>query len=445
MPSVHFIAIGGAAMHNLALELHALNWQVSGSDDQIFDPAKSRLNAVGLLPESEGWFPEKIHQGIEIVILGMHARENNPELQKALELKIKVVSYPEFIYHHCQNQTRVVIAGSHGKTTITSMILHVLAYSGQKSDYLVGAQLQGFNRMVKLQGDSEFMVIEGDEYLSSALDRRPKFLWYKPNIALISGIAWDHANVFPTEELYQKQFADFVDSISPGGTLCYCTEDKALTSLVNNSSNTIRRLPYGTPAYIESENLTLLKTPEGDLPLQIFGKHNMQNLEGARLICNQLGVMDEAFYQAMMHFKGAQKRLEPLPGKKSGYRDFAHAPSKVKATVEAVVEKHPNKKCIAVLELHTFSSLNKDYLPQYAETLNASPLALVYFNPMVLKQKGLPNLNETDLKAFFNHPQLLVFTDVKMLKEKAELLWDEQSVLLLMSSGNFSGLEWNFD
>ena len=343
---------------------------VTGSDDEVFEPSKSRLKNKGLLPEKEGWFPEKLSSEIDAVILGMHAKADNPELLKAKELGLKIYSYPEFLYEQSKNKTRVVIGGSHGKTTITSMILHVMNYHGKDVDYMVGAQLEGFDTMVKITDDNDFMVIEGDEYLSSPIDRRPKFHLYKPNIALLSGIAWDHINVFPTYENYVEQFEIFLNEITNGGAIIYNEEDAEVKRVVEAATNPIKKYPYQTPEYSVEKGTTLLETPEGPMPVEIFGKHNLNNLEGARWICQLMGVDAEDFYEAIATFKGASKRLEKIAETKTAvaYKDYAHSPSKVKATTQAVKNQYPDRKLIACLELHTYSSLNPEFLKEYKGT-----------------------------------------------------------------------------
>ncbi|MBL4662115.1 MAG: peptidoglycan synthetase, partial [Flavobacteriaceae bacterium] len=356
---IHFIAIGGSAMHNLALALHHKGYTVSGSDDEIFNPSKSRLEAKGLLPKEYGWFPEKINDTLDAIILGMHAKADNPELLKAKELDLTIYSYPEFLYEQSKNKTRVVIGGSHGKTTITSMILHVMHYHERDVDYMVGAQLEGFDTMVHLTEDNDFIVLEGDEYLSSPIDRRPKFHLYQPNIALLSGIAWDHINVFPTFENYVEQFEIFLSQITNGGAIIYNEEDPEVKKVVETSTSLIKKYPYRTPAYIVEDGETLLTTPEGPMPIEVFGKHNLNNLEGARWICQLMGVDEAGFYEAIATFKGASKRLEKIAENSStvAYKDYAHSPSKVKATSEAVKAQYPEKRLLAWLELHTYSSL----------------------------------------------------------------------------------------
>lgn len=380
---IHFIAIGGAAMHNLALALHYKGYQISGSDDAIFEPSYSRLKAQGLLPENFGWFPEKITESLDAIVLGMHAKVDNPELKRAQELGVKIYSYPEFLFEQSKNKTRVVIGGSHGKTTITSMILHVLNYHGIEVDYMVGAQLDGFDTMVHLTDYNDFIVLEGDEYLSSAIDMRPKFHLYRPNIALLSGIAWDHINVFPTYENYVEQFSIFTDSIINGGIMVYNEEDLEVVSVVEASENPIRKLPYKTAEYYIENGQTLLITPEGDMPVEIFGKHNLSNLSGAKWICQNMGIDENDFYEAIASFKGASKRLEKIGETESNvaYKDFAHSPSKVKATTQAVKSQYPNRKLIACLELHTYSSLNAEFLNEYEGTLEDADEAVVFILP----------------------------------------------------------------
>jgi UDP-N-acetylmuramate: L-alanyl-gamma-D-glutamyl-meso-diaminopimelate ligase len=377
----HFIAIGGAAMHNLALAMHNKGYQVTGSDDAIFEPSKSRLEKKGLLPVELGWFPDKITTDIEAVILGMHAKADNPELVKATALGLKIYSYPEFLYEQSKNKTRVVIGGSHGKTTITSMILHVMHYHNIEVDYMVGAQLEGFDTMVHLTEDNDFIVLEGDEYLSSPIDRRPKFHLYKPNIALLSGIAWDHINVFPTFENYVEQFEIFVNQITKGGIFVYNEEDETVKKVVEETTNTIRKIAYQTPSYTVEDGTTLLDTPEGPMPIEVFGAHNLNNLAGAKWICQNMGVDEADFYEAIASFRGASKRLEKIAeGKgKVAYKDFAHSPSKVSATTKAVKAQYPNRKLVACLELHTYSSLNAEFLKEYEGALDAADVAVVFY------------------------------------------------------------------
>jgi len=443
MKKVHFIAIGGSAMHNLAIALHEKGYKVTGSDDAIFEPSATRLKQRGLLPEENGWFPEKITPDLDAVILGMHAHADNPEMQKAQELGLKIYSYPEYLYEQSKNKTRVVIAGSHGKTSITSMILHVLHYHGKDVDYMVGAQLEGFDVMVRLTEENDFMVMEGDEYLSSALDRRPKILLYQPNIALISGIAWDHVNVFPTFENYVRQFELFVDSITPGGALIYNSEDENVVKAVESSEKPLKKFPYKTPGYSIENGITFLNTSEGPVPLEIFGKHNLNNLEGARLICNQLGVMDDDFYEAVQTFKGASKRLELINRTSdfAAYKDFAHAPSKVVSTTNAVREQFPDRKLIACLELHTYSSLNPQFLSEYKGALDKADEKIIYYNPEALKIKRMEHISPADIREAFGDSSIQVFTSSDELKAYLSLMKKEGKVFLMMSSANFGGID----
>ncbi|MGB6083752.1 UDP-N-acetylmuramate--L-alanine ligase [Moheibacter sp.] len=443
MQKVHFIAIGGSAMHNLAIALHEKGYKVSGSDDAIFEPSATRLKQRGLLPEETGWFPEKITEDLDAVILGMHAHADNPEMLRAQELGLKIYSYPEYLYEQSKDKTRVVIAGSHGKTSITSMILHVLHYHGKEVDYMVGAQLEGFDVMVKLTEENDFMVMEGDEYLSSALDRRPKILLYQPNIALISGIAWDHVNVFPTFENYIHQFELFVDSITPGGALIYNSEDETLLRVVEENQKALKKFPYSTPDFNIDNGVTYLSTEEGPIPLEIFGQHNLNNLEGARLICNQLGVMDDDFYEAIQTFKGASKRLELInrtPGFVA-YKDFAHAPSKVISTTNAVKEQFPDKQLIACLELHTYSSLNPKFLSEYKGALDKADDKIVYYNPEALKIKRMDYISPSDIQDAFGDSNIKVFTSSEELKSFLNQTDKSGKVFLMMSSANFGGID----
>ncbi|MBO6879777.1 Mur ligase family protein [Winogradskyella sp.] len=442
--NVHFIAIGGAAMHNLAIALHNKGYKVTGSDDTIFDPSKSRLEAKGLLPETFGWYPEKITSDLDAIVLGMHAKADNPELLKAQELGLKIYSYPEFLYEQAKHKTRVVIGGSHGKTTITSMILHVMHYHDKDVDYMVGAQLEGFDVMVKLTEDNDFMVLEGDEYLSSPIDMRPKFHLYKPNIALLSGIAWDHINVFPTYENYVEQFKIFVDSIVTGGSINYNEEDEEVKRVVEASENQIRKIAYQTPEYTVENGETLLETPEGPMPIEVFGAHNLNNLAGAKWICQHMGIDEDDFYEAISTFKGASKRLEKIAetSKSVAYKDFAHSPSKVEATTKAVKEQYSDRTLVACLELHTYSSLNAEFLKEYKGALDAADVAVVFYSPHAVEIKNLEEVTEKQIANAFERDDLIIYTNPEEFKDFLFSQNFDNKSLLLMSSGNYGGLDF---
>lgn len=442
--NVHFIAIGGSAMHNLALALHQKGYQVTGSDDTIFNPSKSRLEAKGLLPETFGWFPEKITINLDAVILGMHAKADNPELIKAQKLGLKIYSYPEFLYEQSKDKTRVVIGGSHGKTTITAMILHVMNYHDKDVDYMVGAQLDGFDVMVKLTHNSDFMVLEGDEYLSSPIDRRPKFHLYKPNIALLSGIAWDHINVFPTYENYVEQFKIFIDSIVLGGSINYNEEDAAVKEIIETSEHRIRKIPYQTPEHTVENGETLLETPEGPMPIEIFGKHNLNNLAGAKWICQHMGIDEDDFYEAIASFKGASMRLEKIAETKNTvvFKDFAHSPSKVKATTEAVKSQYANRTLVACLELHTYSSLNAEFLKEYKGALDSADVAVVFYSPHAVKIKKLKEVTKAQISEAFQRNDLIIYANPDEFKHFLFNQNFDNISLLLMSSGNYGGLDF---
>ena len=441
----HFIAIGGAAMHNLALALHNKGYKVTGSDDAIFEPSKSRLQAKGLLPDQEGWFPEKITTDIEAIILGMHAKADNPELLKAQELGLKIYSYPEFLYEQSKNKTRVVIGGSHGKTTITSMILHVMNYHKIAVDYMVGALLEGFDTMVHLTEENDFIVLEGDEYLTSPIDLRPKFHLYQPNIALISGIAWDHINVFPTFDNYVEQFRIFTNQITKGGILIYNEEDVEVKKVAEDCENAIRKIPYTTPEYSVQNGKTLLHTPEGEMPIEVFGAHNLNNLAGAKWVCQCMGVDELDFYEAIATFKGASKRLEKIAesNSKVAYKDFAHSPSKVSATTKAVKAQYPDRKLVACLELHTYSSLNAEFLKEYEGALDAADVAVVFYSPDAVKIKRLEEVTYDQIAQSFKRDDLIIFTNPLEFKEFLFKQNFDNSALLLMSSGNYGGLDFD--
>ena len=411
---VHFIAIGGSVMHNLAIALHQQGFQITGSDDEIYEPALSRLQSLGLLPAEMGWFPEKINEGLDAVILGMHARKNNPELARAETLGLPIYSYPEYIYQQSLHKQRVVIAGSHGKTTITSMILHVMRVNNRKFDYLVGAQLEGFDTMVKLSSDAPVIIVEGDEYPASPADLSPKFLHYHPHIALISGIAWDHFNIFPTWESYVSQFETLANALPKSGILVFDETDDMLDVIGKNGRPNVRPIPYSAhPHKIVNSQTFLITSSYGDVPLLVFGEHNMKNISGALAICEELGLTQEQFYRAIQTFKGAANRMETLVrnSQTAVFKDFAHAPSKVEATTKAAKSQFPKRALVACIELHTFSSLNKNFIGQYAHKLEAADVAVVYYNPHTLEHKRLPPISPTDIKIAFAQKNLHIFTD----------------------------------
>ena len=435
---IHLIAIGGSAMHNMALALHHKGFTVTGSDDAIFEPSKSRLDKYGLLPEEMGWFPNKITTDLDAIILGMHAREDNPELKKAEELNIPIYSYPEYIYEQSKNKKRVVIGGSHGKTSITAMILHVLQSLNIDYDYMVGAQLEGFDTMVKLTHDAPIIILEGDEYLSSPIDRRPKFHLYQPHIAVLSGIAWDHINVFPTFEMYVDQFRIFKNMVAD--TLIYCSEDKELNQLAQEKTD-CDLIAYSTPNHEINNGVTSVKNTE----VLIFGNHNLQNLNAAQLVCKELGVSEEDFLKQIATFKGASMRLELVKKTASSaiYKDFAHSPSKLKATSSAMKKQFTNRKLVACMELHTFSSLNEEFLRQYKGCMEKPDTAIVYFSPAAIAHKKLDPITVEEVHTAFDREDLLVFTDVKKLEEHLKSQNWENKNLLMMSSGTFEGMEFS--
>ncbi len=446
MQRVHFIAIGGAAMHNLALALSKKkDYEITGSDDEIFEPSYSRLKEKGLLPEKMGWFPEKIHSNLNAVILGMHAREDNPELLRAKELGIKIYSFPEFLYQQTRSKTRIVVGGSHGKTTTTAMILYVLKKMKIKADYMVGAQIEGFENMVSLSYEARIAIFEGDEYLTSPLDKRPKFHIYKPHIGILTGIAWDHINVFPTFDIYVQQFRTFVELMETQARLIYFSGDENLKRITKDAESFRRDIvtfPYNTPKYEIRDGITYVKTRKGEVPLKIFGEHNLQNMEAARLACKQIGVLEDDFYRAIADFTGASNRLQKIAETPTAvaFKDFAHSPSKLKATVKAVKKQYPDRKLIACMELHTFSSLTEDFLPEYEGSMKDADEALVYYDPEVVAHKKLTHISPRKVKEAFGGKNLTVFTDRDTLQETLRAMDFTNSALLLMSSGNFSGI-----
>ena len=445
MKNVHFIAIGGSAMHNLAIALKLKNYNVTGSDDEIFNPSKGRLEKYNLLPKTIGWDVTKINNELDAVIVGMHARADNPELLKAQELGLKIYSYPEYIYEQTKNKTRVVIGGSHGKTSITSMILHVLNHIGIDHDYMVGAQLEGFECMVKLTSEAKIAVLEGDEYLSSPIDRRPKFHLYQPNIALLSGIACDHINVFPTFENYVEQFKIFIDKIEQNGSIIYFEGDENVKKVSQSARQDVRQQPYHTPDYNINNGISTVKIEGEEYPLEIFGEHNLQNLKGAQLVCNQLGVETKDFYKAIQTFTGASKRLELVKRTDNFtmYKDFAHSPSKLKATTKAVKDQFNDRTLIACMELHTFSSLNKEFLAQYNGAMANADKAFVYFSPKTLAHKKLALITPEEVKEAFGTENVTIYTESDVLiNELKSMDWGNKN-LLMMSSGNFDGVDFN--
>lgn len=439
---IHFIAIGGSVMHQLAISLRKKGYEVTGSDDEIFEPAYTNLKNVNLLPEETGWHPEKIQNDLNAVILGMHARQDNPELQRALDLGIPVYSFPEYIFKESTGKKRVAIGGSHGKTTITSMVMHVLKGSGVNFDYLVGAKLEGFELSVKISNDP-IIVCEADEYPASAIEKRPKFHFLFPHIAVISGIAWDHINVFPTFEGYCKQFSIFIDKIQNGGVLIYNRNDETLKTIVTSTErDDIRFVPYGIPDHEIRDGITYLQKEDDSKALKVFGNHNLMNIEAAYQVCIELGVSTEKFMNAISSFKGASKRLEVIyqSGETNVYRDFAHAPSKVKASVAAVKSQFPERKLAAVLELHTYSSLNENFMKEYKGALDMADTAIVFYSRHALELKRMPFLETGKVKAGFQKEGLYIANSREELESIIKRIDTQSTNFLLMSSGNYDGL-----
>ena len=445
MMRLHFIAIGGSAMHSLALEMKRMGNEITGSDDAIFNPSKAKLKAAEILPETLGWFPEKITNKIDVVILGMHAKIHNSELLKAQSLELKIQSYPEFLAEISQEKTRVVIAGSHGKTTITAMILHVLNYHDISTDFMLGAPVSAVTETLFVSKENDFILLEGDEYLSSAIDLQPKFLWYQPEIALISGIAWDHINVFPTFETYVSQFEKFIFSIREGGVLLYNQEDLVLKDLVENSPHAVKKIPYRAPIHYIENGITFLDTSEGSLPLSVFGEHNLMNLSGAQWISQLMGLDAVDFYEAIPSFTGAAKRLEKISQGLTAvlYKDFAHAPSKVMATAKAVKDQFKGFEIQICLELHTYSSLDISFINQYKKTLSLADKAIIFYDPEALKIKNRSPISTEIIQAAFDHDFLKVITKTSSLEEYLFSQKYDNKIMVMMSSGNFGGLDWD--
>lgn len=440
---VHFIAVGGSVMHQLALALHTKGYVVTGSDDEIFEPAKSNLEKAGILPPAIGWHPEKITSGLDAVILGMHAKQDNPELQRARELGLKIYSFPEYIYQESRTKTRVVVGGSHGKTTTTSMIMHALKKTGKDFDYLVGARLEGFDQSVRVT-NAPIIVCEGDEYPASVIEKRPKFHFLFPHIAILTGIAWDHINVFPTFEFYLEQFVIFIQKIEPGGILIYNETDEVLNKLVlENKRTDIRYQPYQVPPHTITAGKTTITIEGHTGELQVFGNHNLLNLQAAWYVCRELGIDAGAFVKAVSSFTGAAKRLELLAQNDQTivYRDFAHAPSKVKATIEAVKQQYPNRTLVAVLELHTYSSLNEQFMKEYNGAMDKADKAAVFFSHHALELKRMPPLPAEKVYAGFGKQGLVVLNKKEELEQWLQQQSYKNACLLLMSSGNYDGAD----
>ena len=445
MKKIHFIAIGGSVMHNLAINLLQKGYKITGSDDEFYEPSKSNLRKNGILPREKGWFRRKIVDSLDFIILGMHAKKNNPELIEALKKKIKIYSYPEFVFDYCKQKTRIVIAGSHGKTTITSMILHVLKKCDINFDYLVGANIEGFENMVSLSDENEFVVIEGDEYYSSAIDSKSKFFWYKPNITLISGIDWDHINIFPTNESYINQFKLYVDSISKGGIVVYYENDLELKKIIDYSNNTIKKIPYCIENSIEISKKPILKTDYGDLEVNFFGDHNLENLAGARWVCQLMGVESIDFYESISTFKGASRRLEIVYRGFNNIllKDFAHSPSKVRASCKSVDNAFPNFKKIYCLELHTFSSLDINFIKRYSGSMDSADEILILYDKKIISKKNKTVIDNSELKIAFGNKNLEIYTSAfNLCKFLYRKKWDN-SLFLFMSSANYGGISWD--
>jgi len=438
---IHFIAIGGGAMHQLAIALKHNQNHVTGSDDEIFEPSRANLERESLLPAALGWFPDRITADLDMVVVGMHAKADNPELIKAKEMGKRVLSYPELIFEHARDKQRIVVAGSHGKTTTTAMIMHVLTVAGRKFDYLVGAQVPGFQQTVKLTDEAPIMVIEGDEYFASPDLQIAKFLVYQHHIGLVTGIAWDHINVFPTEHSYVRQFDHFADATPKAGILVYNDEDAIATVICKKEREDVTVLEYGTPKSVVRNGITYLINHMGkEVPVRFFGAHNLSNANGARTLLHKLSISDDVFYDAIQSFEGASNRLEKIGENEKLviFKDFAHAPSKLEATVKAVKDQFPDRRLTAVMELHTFSSLNKDFIHTYAHSFGMANRAIVYFNPEVVTHKNLTPIQPQELQNAFERPDLEVFTDSNALFAALRSTPWSRDVLLLMSSGSYN-------
>ncbi len=445
---IHFIAIGGAIMHQLAIALLRKGFEITGSDDEIHNPAKANLEQVGLMPEAIGWHPERITPELDGVILGMHAKANNPELLKAQELGIKIYSFPEYIYEVAKDKKRVVIAGSHGKTTTTAMVMHVLKECGLAFDYMVGAQVAGFEHAVQLS-DAPLIILEGDEYPASVIEKRPKIHFYQPHISVLTGIAWDHVNVFPTFENYKEQFEIYLNGFANDSLLIFNAEDEEVKQLSLKYLTKFRTQAYQTPDFLVVDNTVVINTPYGEQPLQLFGNHNIQNMEAARQVCSELGIDEIQFFKAIASFKGAARRFEKINEREDfvAYRDFAHAPSKLKASLQGARNQFRDRYLIACFELHTYSSLNEAFLKEYKESMLPADAAAVFYSSHALQIKGLPPLHKETIQHHFGQDNLLVEDNKDALAAwiRAQIAQAPKPVcLLLMSSGTFDGMALEF-
>ena len=439
---VHFISIGGSVMHQLAIALKKKGSTVTGSDDEIFEPAATNLKNEDLLPSENGWHPELITPDTDAVILGMHAKEDNPELKKAKELGLKIYSFPEYIFLESLHKKRIAVGGSHGKTTTTAMIMHVLNSLHFDFDYLVGASLKGFEQSVKIT-EAPVIVCEADEYPASTIEKKPKFHFLFPHIAVITGIAWDHINVFPTFEFYLEQFVIFINKIEKNGLLIYNETDQVLKKLVeSHRRDDISYAPYSLPEHTIDEGKTIVTIGNTSSTLKVFGNHNLLNLQAAWLVCKELNISEEAFAGAISDFEGAAKRLQWIGSKNGGniYRDFAHAPSKVKASIDAVKEQFPDKKLVAILELHTFSSLNKEFMNEYGGAMANADEAIVFYSHHALELKRMNFLEPAIVKQGFKKENLVVINERQELEEKLRKYNFKNANYLFMSSGNYDGM-----
>lgn len=435
---IHFIAIGGAIMHNLAIDLHKNGHTISGSDDQIFEPSFSKLKKYSLMPKNLGWNADFITDEIDLIILGMHAKEDNLELKKALELGLKIQSFPEFVASQITDKKRVAIAGSHGKTSTTAMLMHILKDNNFEFDYLVGSELPGYESMVKLS-NAPLIVIEADEYLSSKLDQRPKFLWYKPQLSVITGIAWDHINVFPTFELYKKAFTDFIDSHQADSSIFFYQFDEELSKIINNSTYKCR--PYTElTAKNQGQYSIVLDNNEEEYYFPFFGNHFLQNASAAIHLAMELGLNQKDIYKALESFPGSAKRLELVWANDQLfiYRDFAHSPSKVMATIKAFSRQFKDYQVFFVFEPHTFSSQQIDFIQHYNkcfEDLNA----YIFMDKKAFALKNKPMLSGPDIENAFGTNSILNSATELMKEIRKSSQKSKKTVWVLMSSGNMGG------
>lgn len=443
---IHCISHWWRVTSSLAIQLKLLGHNVTGHDDEIYEPSKSALAQHGLLPQHEWWDADSVTSDIDMIVLGMHASADNPELLRAKELGLMIKSYPEVIYEFSKNKMRVVIAGSHGKTTTTSMVMHVLKHNGISFDWVVGGIVPGFDTMVSLDDNHKIIIIEWDEYPDGKINMTAKMLLYKHNIGILNGIAWDHITTYPTFDSYLLPFQTFVDQTPTDGFLGYYQDDQEVTNIMEHTDTQAQTVWYTVHPHIIRDGITYLQTPQWEVKLSIFWAHNCINISAAKLVCNQLDLSDEQFYAAIWSFTGAGNRLQLIHQDDAKHltilRDFAHSPSKLTATINAVKTQYPDRTIIGLFELHTFASLSASFLPEYKWSFDAADIACVYYDDHTFQIKRMTPLTKEVVINGFGRSDLVVQDSANDLQAWYDNLDLTNSVVVLMSSGNFGGVEF---